>query len=350
MNRISSLYLVILALAIGCTPAKTAARLVATEKPWLTASATNIQVETISVPPPRETSTMFPNPTYTVTARPAATSALTPLPPSATATLTLTPFPTLGEAERDQVLEEYMKTNGNCVLPCFWGFNSGEISWSDVRVFLQHMNLKITGGPFHVDGTAGSYNAPFTLTKNAGFRGSLGFFVREDQKVQLIGFSINDLGQAPYYSARNIMKDLGVPAYIGVELRIGGPTGLTNVASLTIQIAYEENKQTPWLERPWALFYYTGGAHKSGTRYRFCPIDLGISDPEWPPDNFSLSLQSPQAALTVDELASLSGRPHFDVLSNIEAATGVSVEDVYNRMLENQGQVCFDTPIDFWTK
>lgn len=349
MNRISLLCLVILTLAVGCTPARTATRPVAdTEKPQSTASASNTQVETISVPPPRGTPTMLPNPSNTVTPEPTATSTLTLLPPSATATLTLTPLPTLGEAERDQALKEYMKTNGNCALPCFWGFNSNVSSWSDVRDFLERMNLKITGRPLHVDGTSDSYEVNVALMEDVKFRGSMSFFVREDQILQLISFGAGDLRQAPYYSVRNIMKDLGVPTYIGVDLSIGGPMGLPSAASITILIAYEENKQTSSLERPWALFYYTGAAHKTSARYRFCPTDLGIPDTEWPPDGFSLGLQSPQASVTIDELAAMFGMRHFSELPDIEAATGVSVQEVYNRMMENQGQVCFDTPIDFW--
>lgn len=294
--------------------------------------------------------------THTVTPRPTATSTLTPFPPSATATFTLAPLPTLGQADRDQALKEYMKTNGNCPLPCFWGFNSGEISWKDMRDFLEHLDLKITGGPFHLDETAGSYNADFTLMKNVEFRGGVKVFIREDQTVQLISFGANDLRQAPYYSFRNIMKDLGVPAYMGVDLSLGregppalpGSSSFPDPASITIMIAYEENDQKPWLEKPWALFYYSGAAYNEGTRYRFCPTDLGTADPAWPPDHFSLSLQSPHAALTVDELAALYGRRYLSEPPDIESATSVSVQEVYNRIMENQGRVCFYTPIDFW--
>jgi hypothetical protein len=355
-NLLSLLCLVIFSLAVGCTPARTATRPVtASEKPRLTDSTPNAQVETISVPPPRETSTMLPNPTRTVTPRPTATSTLTPLPPSATATLTLTPLPTLGEAERDQALKEYMKTNGSCTLPCFWGFNSNVSSWSDVLDFLEHLNLITDRFPLHVDGIDGYYDITFTLMNNLEFQGSMKFFIREDQIVQLISFGSNDLRQASYYSARNIMRDLGVPAYIGVDLSLvtegsPGSSGYPDPASITILIAYEKDKQTPWLGRPWALFYFTGAAHKVGTQYRFCPTDLGVADAEWPPDFVSLRLQSPESAVKVDELAAMYGKRNFSAPPDIEAVTGISVQEVYDRIMENQGQVCFDTPIDFWTK
>ncbi|MBP6804582.1 MAG: hypothetical protein KBE23_19760 [Chloroflexi bacterium] len=58
-----------------------------------------------------------------ITATPSPTSTPTP---HFSATATIMPVPTLTEPEAELMFEDFMATNGECDLPCWWGFQLGE--------------------------------------------------------------------------------------------------------------------------------------------------------------------------------------------------------------------------------
>ncbi len=341
-NKLTIIGCGVLLLISACICSKNASGVLETDTPVArmpTSSKVTVMPTATSSPSvistglPSLTSTFSPTPIFTLT-------------PATTSTPTLVPIPTLGNSERDIFIRDQMITNGNCSPPCFWGLTPGESPWQDARALLYHLGLKVKGGPYHLGETAGSYRAIINPEQPSTSQSEIGFIVREDGIIQLIDFA-SDLNQAPYYSVRNIMNIMGTPAYVGVDLQIGGWGELPDVAPIIIVIAYEEDRQTPWLERPWALFYYYDSAYKVGDKYRFCVANLG-GDAEWPPDGLVLSLQSPQSAVTVDELAAMAGKPHFSEPPYIEEATGTNVQEFYDLMLRSDESPCFDTPIDFW--
>ena len=58
-----------------------------------------------------------------ITATPSPTSTPTP---HFSATATIMPVPTLTEPEAELMFEDFMATNVECDLPCWWGFQLGE--------------------------------------------------------------------------------------------------------------------------------------------------------------------------------------------------------------------------------
>jgi hypothetical protein len=163
----------------------------------------------------------------------------------------------------------------------------------------------------------GHYSVNFSL-ESPIFRGYFGFIER-DGIVQVANFNAGDITQAPFYDVKNVLRVLGVPAYIGVDL---GSVNLTapKISSLSILIYYQVACEKLWPEKPWALVGYSGGAIKIGDGYRFCPTDLRlktIASPqqtEWLPWGFGLELQSPQSPMTQEELGRDSTLPEFEEL------------------------------------
>ncbi len=79
-----------------------------------------------ALPPPSTT----PSPTTMITSIPSATPTATSTP-----TPTLLPLPTIPPQGRGQVYTDLMSSNGNCTLPCWWGFELGETSIDEIRQF-----------------------------------------------------------------------------------------------------------------------------------------------------------------------------------------------------------------------
>jgi hypothetical protein len=337
MNKLVIVYFFILVLLQSCSSLKFVTETEAIiETPQLAISTQSVQNKVISVPTATGITVSSRTPTF------AATSTPTPAP-----TLTWTAIPTLNILERDQQLRELMKTNGNCSLPCFWGIEPKEDSWPDFKRLLNRLDLQIQDNLVQTVRETRIYDEEFAL-EEPYFQGSLSFFVDADNKVKIFGFSGNDLLQAQYYSIKSVMGDLGVPTYVGIDLRLGGQKGIPNEVSTTVFIAYDEAPTEYWLGKPWGLFYYTGAAHKFGSRYRFCPDSMGVADPAWPPDSFTFTMQPSQSVMNTDELAEVTGRTFMPFFPDFESATGVSVKEFYKTIIENDEVVCFDTPIDYW--
>jgi hypothetical protein len=248
------------------------------------------------------------------------------------------------------MIKEYMATNGNCSLPCFWGLIPGENSWSHTQQLLEYLNLPLRRYSREV----GVYcKTNLFLENDPMFRGTLTFY-EQDEYVKIIGFSSNDPTLSSYYELQNVMSDLGVPAYIGINLVVGGPTGTPDFTIYDIVIHYGELLEEPWVDRPWARLVYSGTAFKVGERYRFCPTDLELKELGGTPNNqrfgsgLSLKLQSLQNPVSLEELATISGKDYLSEPPTIEEAVGISVQEFYNQVMGSEDVVCFDTPIEFW--
>ena len=299
-------------------------------------------VASVSTETPVSTSTSSPTPTEA----PKPTETPTPLPSE-----TLTPLPTFTKAERDEYIKEQLVTNGGCTLPCIWKLKPGEISWQEAQGLMAYMNIPVQ---IFLRESVNSHIAGFSLEENlSSFNGGLTFH-EQDELVRIIEFGANDITQAPYYQIQNAIRDLGVPAYVGLDLRIKGPMGTPLVAIYDLIVRYGDTPGENGMERLWAELGYGGIAIKRGNSYQFCPTNPkmeGVSSASVSfriPLGFSLSLQPPNSPTTVDEFLSLSGRDHLNEPPDIEAATGVSVQEFYDLILQSDQPPCFDTPIEFW--
>ncbi|MFC1878986.1 hypothetical protein ACFLZW_03640 [Chloroflexota bacterium] len=241
-----------------------------------------------------------------------------------------------------------MKTNGDCVLPCFWGIVPGKSLWQDVQSSMGYLDLLVRDYP----GKAGVIHAT-TFNLEDDLRNSLSFY-EQNGVVQVINFSVKDPTRyAPYYELRNIMEHLGAPAYVAIDLLIGGPGGTPDVAKYYLIIHYGETQNGPWVKMPWVRLNYGGRALKIGNRYRFCPTDLhfeaiGYETPRLTSEGLVLHLQSLESPMTIEELSTAFGKSYYSMPPDIEKSAGVSVQEFYRKIMESDEPACFDTPINFW--
>jgi hypothetical protein len=66
---------------------------------------------------------------------PTSTTSVTPSPVP-----TETPAPTLSVKEAEDRIQQLVKDNRGCSLPCWWGITPGKTSWGDARAFLQSID------------------------------------------------------------------------------------------------------------------------------------------------------------------------------------------------------------------
>lgn len=109
-------------------------------------SATTALLETLENTPvvtstpgivPKQTSTEIALPTDTKTATAIPTATPTPAP-------TLTPLPTIPPQQVGEIFNDFMKNNGNCVLPCWWGFEVGKTPIEHIEQLYTSLGASIT--------------------------------------------------------------------------------------------------------------------------------------------------------------------------------------------------------------
>ena len=281
-----------------------------------------------------------------------------PLTPTATFTLTLaptitstpTPVPTLDRGASDKFIKEHLQTNGGCALPCFWGITPGESPWQEIQSFSEYLNLSM----YNVPGKTGKgflHSASFSIKGEPTIDGGITFY-EEDGIVRVVGVGANHISQATYYRMKNVMRDLGIPAYIGIDLWIKGPSGTPTFAHYSITVWYGEI-QGYHIEAPWARFNYDAVALKIGDHYRLCPTDPRLETIQRGAPSldltsgFGLQLQPPESPMTLEQWKGISGK-RISEPPDIESSTGVSVQEFYDRIMQSDEPACFDTPIEFW--
>ena len=309
--------------------------------------AASIVPSQTAAPASTQTPTSTPTSSPTPTETPAPSETPTPLPSE---TPTHTPLPTLTKAEREEYIKEQLVTNGGCTLPCIWNLNPGESSWQEAQSLMAYMNIPVQTfarekGNMHFAG--------FTVDTGLALLDGGPTFYEQDGVVKIISLDTDDITPAPYYQIQNAMGDLGVPAYVGLNLNIKGPMGIPSVAMYDLFVRYGDTPGENGMERLWAELSYSGAAVKRGNSYRFCPTNPTMEGRGGSSASFrislafSLSLQSPDSPMTVDEYVSIS-EVEFSEPPDIEAATGVTLQEFYDLILQSDQPPCFDTPIDFW--
>jgi len=100
-----------------------------------------------------------------------------PFPPTSTPS----PYPTLSPTEAYLLVEDLLVTNGGCELPCWWGIQPGETSWTEIEPFLQTFAWQIWIEPRQNGLT--QYTAYFPLSDPPTWQESRG-----------VSFDVNDNG------------------------------------------------------------------------------------------------------------------------------------------------------------
>lgn len=71
-----------------------------------------------------------------------ATYAVIPTSPPQSPSPMPTFLPTLNPEDRNKLILDLIRTNGECKLPCFWGITPGMTTWETAMQFLNHVNVR----------------------------------------------------------------------------------------------------------------------------------------------------------------------------------------------------------------
>ena len=140
--------------------------------------------------------------TFTPLIVPTQTSSPSALPPSSTPPITLTqaatqvwtPHPTLTSDEVKLVIQEWLVTNGECKLPCWWGITPGQTTWAEAWKILSPVmtDLFIPNLDGRYPDLEGHYTFSFWVPPSFLPDESLrAFLVAKDEKVETIRTVVN---------------------------------------------------------------------------------------------------------------------------------------------------------------
>ncbi len=299
--------LAVLFLLIFASCKDTPATAFVTEVPVISKQST-VATETI-------TSTA-PEPTPSLTSRSPTQTGV----PTSTSSPTLRPKPTLGPTAVVLAVEQYLKTNGNCQPPCFWGISPEKSTFEEALAFFNH----IGGGGLVKENYKGQvyfYTNSFrarnqTLPVDLILNIQSG--VVQSMEIFVGGFYEPGVTREDWsaYSLKNILSSYGVPSYVGFAIDSPHePPYDTGLVGYTYVLYFEQTN---------VVYFYQGGQIKAGNIIRICP-------------------------LSSDEYASglwlfLGKNPYGDFKQWVDMteATSLKVEDFYTRFVDGDEKSCID--------
>jgi hypothetical protein len=183
----------------------------------------------------------------------------------------VTPLPTRSPADIQEELRDLLRTNGNCVLPCFWGIQPDQTRYDKLYGVIDKL------GGLRFD--ALQENGRLRVASNFRFEERNGIFVEfaadlqddvvRDLKVLLLNLLDTGITREDWsaYTMDEILGTYGVPDM--VELYFSGPN---NALSFGVRLKYEQIDTT--------VTYY--GATTENDKYQtpssviFCQEEIGI--------------------------------------------------------------------------
>lgn len=234
---------------------------------------------------------------------------------------TFTPLPTLNPEESEKKIAELMQTNGNCVIPCFWGISPNVNNFSNAIAFIDSLGRE---GLIGVQASVKYYNTNY-MYKNEMRLGIV--LLERNDLVQTIKVSIDGLQKAEIDSTDwlafrpdKIIENYGTPSAINV----GFGEGQNGFIGYQLLISYDN---------PSFHILYTG----EESVYRPAPILHACPSGENKIGGFELSVGSP-----------------FDALARfmypINQVSNLSTDEFSETLVINQEEACFDFDLSLFYK
>lgn len=242
---------------------------------------------------------------------------------------TLTPLPTLTRYESSQTVKNLLENNGDCRLPCWWGFFPGETTWMEARRSLITMTTKIEQGG---SGSGIENNIQYNSTNYS------------------ISYDI-------YGFTQESGMNLGVTNGIITSISVGGLSTSFNfrLSKLLAEYGQPEKvyistfKDAPEYPPPFTtILYYP--------KYQF--FATYVTDAQKIGDNLVSCLQSTNPWLDIWEINKIITYEEFEKsalgpdptspLQELNDATNMSVKDFYQIFSNPQNNECIETPAKYW--
>lgn len=266
---------------------------------------------------------------------PSPTAASTEKPTQWTPT-SKTNIPTMTIDERQDRILKLLKTNNNCVLPCWWGIEPGQSSWLSVASFLQELGAKVgsvsegDGKIYH--GTGGFDFEAEKIHNDFGFTEVEG--VVQSVHITSEGYSNPSFFQTMWenYSPRNVLQRYGPPSRVFLTSN-SQKWGNRNTHPYTLWIAYD----------PLGFIIQYNGFAKDGTTFHICPRFEGGQDIAY----MRMYLQSSDSPVPLDPISDFA-QTREGLIRSIDEAAGLSPNDFYKLFEPNSKNSCFETPANIW--
>ncbi|MBN1429001.1 MAG: hypothetical protein JXB07_11495 [Anaerolineae bacterium] len=251
-----------------------------------------------------------------------------PSPTATPTTATSTPLPTLADEEREGLLQQLIRENQGCRLPCWWGFTPGETTWETVQDFTLMLGMDVSLSSSR-DAIA-VYVARNDVTGNAS--GTHQRYVTEDGIVE----KIQVMAKPAQYGDTLFMKTWDSYLLPGIFETYGEPEEVRLLAFGRGPIYY---LLVSYLDQGF-LAYYSGQGIMAGENIRLCPAQGEFILLMWPPGKFKRL-----------EAVILQPNPDFHPVEDhfpIQEVTNMSTKDFFAVFNGAGVQTCFETPRDLW--
>lgn len=263
------------------------------------------------------------------------TQSKTPL----SSTLTITPLDTIPVDARLDYLKNLVKSNGECNLPCILGFIPGQSTVIEMQEFLKKLGIVL--GSYILEGRtvyeAYCYQFRFEICENIVIK-------ERDHLIDYISLSgtrvyLDDEEKSRVaefqqiwenYSPRNLLKLYGKPSRIKIKSSLFGMS-----PSYELWIFYDEKG---------FLVIYSGFAEEIGNNLHVCPVFTGGNEVR----SINLVAHSTSGSEPIEKSV-----PYYDQFKDflfpLEEISNLSIDNVYNLLLEDDIKTCFDFSKE-WSK
>lgn len=258
---------------------------------------------------------------------PSATATLrfTSLPtftPSVTYSLTpsRTPRPTLPKDQAQALAQKLRQTNGDCLLPCWWGITPGKTTWEDANSFLKTLDSNI----LHLD--PDTYGVTVRFPEKAYKYPVIGgtFFI-ENEIIESMRIQVD----LPLHA---LFTKYGAPDKIYIKAR--GYILAHDVGWFTLILFYESQG---------ILAVYNGITNK-GPIVGICPVNITEPPSPW----YLWNPVNPKSFAEIAKIMLLISNyppPSIDDYPSIEELTKIDILTFYKTYKESRNAiVCLEVP------
>lgn len=245
---------------------------------------------------------------------------------------TPTVLPTLSAAEAKAFVLELTENNGDCLLPCFWGFTPGKTLWQTAEPLLTTFAYKISYGS-----SDGSFS---DIPDGNSFPAWVYLYFPEISPVPVsYTFTVQDgiitmikahILPTPGYALPAILDTYGQPDEVWLLTAKAPREGFLG---FTLTLFYEQHG--------FMMTYGSQGVIENG-KVRSC-------FPATTFDELALATWPPHEKITYEE--AVSRTTSFwptEYERSLEEATGMSIDTFYETFKNSAAPVCLETPTELW--
>lgn len=243
--------------------------------------------------------------------------------------LTETPLPTLNPEDAYTQLQDLLKNNANCRLPCWWGITPGKTSWQDASRFLKTFsNVKSENelGVTSPNNDYVYYYAYFQVPREFGTLNH-SYVVKDNLVIKIYAYVFD---WSPFLYLSNVLTEYGPPDGIFITTY---RNELNGMRPYLIYLVYEKLG---------ILLEYSGGDAKNiGDTVQNCFEEL---------DSPFVYIWSTDEPLTAKEALDKYFRQPMAYPVAIEKAAGMDINTFYEKFKNPSSANCVVTPAELWTE